>query len=73
MPTLVYRALYEILGVMAYVCNIKLNVYNSEPYLKGITKKLRIHRIESREILPRLSSHILGKDDGRAWLIKKRD
>jgi CRISPR-associated protein Csx1 len=73
MPTLVYRALYEILGVMAYVCNIKLNVYNSEPYSKGITQKLRIHRIESREILPRLSSHILGKDDGRAWLIKKSD
>ncbi len=70
MSTLMYRALYDILGAMAYAHkNITLNVYNAEPYT-GDVDKLCIHQIEFRRILPRLSSRILGEYDGKAWLLK---
>jgi CRISPR-associated protein Csx1 len=60
MPTLVYRALNEILGVLAYTKKIKFIVYNSEPYKEGVAK-YQVHIIEERErIQPRLSAHPIG-------------
>ncbi|MGB9759674.1 MAG: CRISPR-associated CARF protein Csx1 [Thermoproteota archaeon] len=74
MPTLVYRALNEILGVLAYTKRIKFVVYNSEPYREGIGG-CRIHVIEKRErIQPRLSAHPLGITGGCNLLsVTKKD
>ena len=76
-PTLLYRSLHELLGVLAYTRKVQFRVYNSEPYLRGVSeshreevKTLRIHLVESREVQPRLSAHLLGEEDGRAYLVK---
>jgi len=75
-PTLLYRSLHELLGVLAYTRKIQLRVYNAEPYLRGVeshpggVKTLRIHLVESKEIQPRLSAHRLSKEGGRAYLLK---
>jgi len=75
-PTLLYRSLHELLGVLAYTRKIQLRVYNAEPYLREIkshpggVKTLRIHLVESKEIQPRLSAHLLGEKDEKAYLLK---
>jgi CRISPR-associated protein Csx1 len=68
-PTLLYRSLHELLGVLAYTRKVQLRVYNAEPYRKGV-KTLQIHLVESRGVQPRLSAHLLGEEDGRAYLVK---
>jgi len=61
MPTLTYRALNEILGVLAHTRRISLEIYNSEPVNKGIDGAA-IHLVERRNtVQPRISSHPLGK------------
>lgn len=68
-PTLLYRGLHEILGVLAYTKKVLFRVFNAEPFREGV-EALRIHPVESREIQPRLSPHLLGEKDGRAYLLK---
>ncbi|RLI74482.1 TIGR01897 family CRISPR-associated protein [Archaeoglobales archaeon] len=54
MPALTYRAVAEIAGIYAICKQVKLTVYNSEPYNKNI-KKLSIHVVEDSEVKPRPS------------------
>ncbi|AFK21707.1 CRISPR-associated CARF protein Csx1 [Pyrococcus sp. ST04] len=49
---LTYKALRDILGVVALTNNVRLITYNSEPYVKGVTKELEIHTIENEVISP---------------------
>jgi CRISPR-associated protein Csx1 len=62
-PTLLYRSLYELLGVLAFTRKVQLRVYNAEPYRKGV-KTLQIHLVESREVQPRLSAVCSAKRTG---------
>jgi len=54
---LTYRALREILEILAYVYEVKLKVLNSDPYIgrKLESNKLNINVIEKSKILPRIS------------------
>ncbi len=49
--TLAYRALREILPVLSFFCDVKLQVFNSEPYKKGV-EELTIHNVESINVSP---------------------
>ena len=51
MPTLTYRALREISGILALTRDVKLKVYNSDPYVKE-SKELSINTVESTHVLP---------------------
>jgi len=54
---LTYRALREILEILAYVYEVKLKVLNSDPYIgrEVESNKLNINVIEESKILPRIS------------------
>jgi len=51
MPTLTYRAVKELAGIIALAANVRLRVYNSEPYVRGVNE-LRVHLIEDSRIRP---------------------
>ncbi|MDV3104835.1 CRISPR-associated CARF protein Csx1 [Thermococcus waiotapuensis] len=62
MPVLTYRALKNLLGLLAYLRTVRLHVMNSEPIPSGEkpwkeeivkSKVLNIHLIESEELGPR--------------------
>jgi len=58
MPTLTYRALREILQILAYTYNVKLKVLNAEPYIRQAKpQKLNINVIEETKILPHLVAY----------------
>jgi len=58
MPTLTYRALREILQILAYTYNVKLKVLNAEPYIRQTKpQKLSINVIEETKILPHLFAY----------------
>jgi len=54
---LTYRALREILEILAYVYDVKLKVLNSDPYIGREAKidRLNINIIEESKILPKIS------------------
>ena len=54
---LTYRALREILEILAYVYDVNLKVLNSDPYIGREAKidKLNINVIEESKILPKIS------------------
>jgi len=54
---LTYRALREILEILAYVYDVNLKVLNSDPYIGREAKvdRLNINTIEESKILPRIS------------------
>ncbi|EHP84225.1 CRISPR-associated protein, MJ1666 family [Methanotorris formicicus Mc-S-70] len=56
MPALTYKAIKELLGILAITNKAKFYVYNSDPYSKGGKKELYIHTVENREILPSSST-----------------
>lgn len=61
MPTLTYRALNEILGVLAFTKRISLEIYNSDPVQQGVDQAI-IHVVERRDsVQPRISAHPLAR------------
>lgn len=54
MPSLTYAAVCEVLGALAIAKKVYLKAYNSEPYIKGVTTELNIHKVEDREFRPNL-------------------
>lgn len=52
MPVLVYRAIKEILGILAISNNVRLKVYNAEPFIGDVNTSLRIHVVEDTSIAP---------------------
>jgi len=58
MLTLTYRALREILQILAYTYDVKLKVLNSDPYIRQVKpEKLNINVIEETRILPNLVAY----------------
>jgi len=59
MPVLTYRALNHLLGLLAYLKDVKLKVLNSEPYPRGLPQdriqniRLNVRVVEDREIRPK--------------------
>jgi len=70
MPSLTLAALRELLGAMALAEDVRLKVYNSEPYTKGV-EELAIHLVEDERILPALDARPLGAR-GECALLKAR-
>jgi len=69
MPTLTYRALNEVLGIIAYSKKIGLEVYNAEP-VRGKESISTIHLVETRRsVQPRISANPLG-ETGACQLLK---
>ncbi|MDW7986995.1 MAG: CRISPR-associated CARF protein Csx1 [Nitrososphaerota archaeon] len=62
MPVLVYRAVKELLGILAMSKKVKLTVYNAEPFVGDVTKSLRIHIVENVSIAPAPCSEAIGYD-----------
>jgi len=61
MPTLTYRALNEVLGIIAYSRKVGLEVYNAEP-VRGRGSISTIHLVERRRsVQPRISANPLGE------------
>lgn len=50
-PTLTYKAVSEIASIISLSKDVKLKVYNSEPFVQGV-KTLRIHIVEETSINP---------------------
>jgi len=65
MPTLLYRAVKEILQIIAYTKNVKLHVYNSEPFA-GRDTPLNIHIVEESELKPDIQPEVFKIEKGRA-------
>jgi len=58
MPTLTYRALREILQILAYTYDVELKVLNSDPFIGQVNpEKLNINVIEYTKILPYLAAY----------------
>jgi len=58
MPTLTYRALREILQILAYTYDVKLKVLNADPYIRQVKpEKLNTNVIEETKILPNLVAY----------------
>ena len=57
MPTLLYRALNNLLGLSAFINDCKLVVLNSEPYPQGFPKE------EKEKIIPETTLHIRVVED----------
>ena len=57
---LTYRALREILEILAYVYDVDLKVLNSDPFVENITS-LNINVIENVKILPRIAVYNIDK------------
>ena len=51
MPAMTYRAVRELAGILSQSVQVKLFVYNSEPYVRG-TKELCIQLVEETSIPP---------------------
>jgi CRISPR-associated protein Csx1 len=64
---LTYRALREILEILAYVYDVDLKVLNSDPFVENI-KLLNINVIENVKILPRIM--VYNDEEGRVKPIK---
>jgi len=64
MPTLLYRAVKELLQLIAYTRNVKLYVYNSEPFICKDTP-LNIHIVEETEPKPAVSPETFRIENGR--------
>ncbi|MDK2869860.1 MULTISPECIES: CRISPR-associated CARF protein Csx1 [Pyrococcus] len=45
MPTFTYRALRNLLGLLAYLYNVKFEIVNSEPYPLGVSQEIRENTI----------------------------
>jgi CRISPR-associated protein Csx1 len=60
MPSLTLTALRELLSALSLISNVRLKIYNSEPYVKNVTKTLTIHLVEDREVTPILDIKPLG-------------
>lgn len=73
MPTMTYRAVYEVLGVLSFSKNISFTVYNAEPFVnKEVSERIAIHPIEMRKTVEaRLSPHRLA-EKGKCLLLKRR-
>ena len=76
MPVLTYRALKNLLGLLAYLHVAKLHVLNSEPYPQGDmrwkekileSEVLNIRSIESEELRPKPIYSIFKDDTKRNW------
>jgi len=69
MPVLTYRALNHLLGLLAYLKDVKLKVLNSEPYPRGLPResirnaKLNVRVVEDREIRPKPIMSLLEGDE----------
>lgn len=62
LPVLTYRALREILQILAYTFEIKLIVLNSDTYLRSVKpSELNINIIEESKILPKLITYLYSK------------
>jgi CRISPR-associated protein Csx1 len=59
MPSLTYAVICEVLGAVAITKKVRLKVYNSEPYIKGVTSELNIHKVEDRQIMPSIKNEAL--------------
>jgi len=59
MPSLTYAVICEVLGAIAITKKVRLKVYNSEPYMKGVTSELNIHKVEDRRIMPSIKNEAL--------------
>jgi len=58
MPTLTYRALREVLQILAYTYDVKLKVLNADPYIRQVKpEKLNINVIEETKIKPYLLAY----------------
>lgn len=60
-PSLTYRAIREIAGIMAVTKEIQIIVYNSEPYTAD-SGELKIHVVEDSEVKPEPCLEIMGSD-----------
>ena len=56
---LVYRALKELLGILAIGDPVRFVAYNSDPFVQGVTKELTINVIEEGRIEPQPLSESL--------------
>ncbi len=52
MPVLTYKAIKELLGILAIKNNVKLVVYNTDPYVGRGKETLNIHIVENCEVPP---------------------
>lgn len=62
MPVLVYRAIKEILGILAISNNVNLKVYNAEPFIGDVSSSLRIHIVEDTTIAPAPCNETINSD-----------
>jgi CRISPR-associated protein Csx1 len=61
-PVLTYKALVEILGILAYVFEVKFKTLNSDPLVgRGKVQKLNINTIEEAKIVPGLVAYKTSK------------
>jgi len=52
MPAMTYRAVRELSSALAWGLEVRVCVYNSEPYRPGLTASLTIHKIEESRAQP---------------------
>jgi CRISPR-associated protein Csx1 len=52
MPVLTYKAIKELLGILAMKNDVKLIVYNTDPYVGRDKETLNIHTVENRKVPP---------------------
>jgi CRISPR-associated protein Csx1 len=72
MPSLTLAAIRELLSALSLTSNVRLKIYNSEPYVnREVTRSLTIHLVEDREITPILDIKPLGVK-GECMLLKAR-
>jgi CRISPR-associated protein Csx1 len=69
MPSLTLAVLERLLGSLSLAKNVRLKVYNSEPYVRDVTKELTIHLVEDKSVSPRLDPKPLATR-GKCALLK---
>lgn len=69
MPALTLAVLERLLGSLSLAKNVRLKVYNSEPYVDKVTKELTIHLVEEKSVSPRLDPKPLATT-GKCALLK---
>ncbi|WP_456374197.1 CRISPR-associated CARF protein Csx1 [Methanocaldococcus sp.] len=52
MPVLTYRAIRDVLEILAIKNDVRLTVYNSDPYVGKDLAELKIHIVEDSKIIP---------------------
>lgn len=54
MPIFIYRGLLTATSLLAFLKpgRVKIKVFNTDPFIRGVTKILKIHQIEERVITP---------------------